>query len=187
MYERIYDYWKREKDQPNLQSIDKDFYDAIAKYIAELRERLKKTDEGLVNVKLARTELEKAERLTQELLRMRLRKILEIVEVDAKSETVSRAVNEIEKAILEKAIEVSKQYRSVTQRILEFERDTLPQEMETGKSSPVLIRFLIEMPSIIGADLKPYGPFKVEDVATLPLENAESLIRGKAAIRIAWE
>jgi len=187
MYERIYEYWKREKDQANLQSVDKNFYDGVAKYIAELRERLKKTDEKLVNMKLARAELERVERLSQELLRMRLRKILQITESDAESGTVSSAVNEVEKTILEKVLEISKQYRSIIQKIFEFDRGRPPLEMETGKPSLVLIRFLTEIPSIVGVDLKPYGPFKVEDVATLPFENAESLIRGKAALRIGWE
>ena len=32
-------------------------------------------------------------------------------------------------------------------------------------------------------DLRLYGSFKPEDVATLPLENAEALVKGKAPLR----
>jgi DNA replication factor GINS len=45
----------------------------------------------------------------------------------------------------------------------------------------ILVRFLQAIPAIIGPDMKAYGPFKEEDVASLPAENAEILItRGVA-------
>jgi len=40
------------------------------------------------------------------------------------------------------------------------------------------------MPSIIGVDLKTHGPFLKEDIAVLPYENAESLIRQGTAVEI---
>jgi len=40
------------------------------------------------------------------------------------------------------------------------------------------------MPSIIGVDLKTHGPFLKEDIAVLPYENAESLIRRGTAVEI---
>jgi DNA replication initiation complex subunit (GINS family) len=39
------------------------------------------------------------------------------------------------------------------------------------------LRFLKEVPAIIGADMKTYGPFKVEDIAALPIENTKILIK----------
>jgi DNA replication factor GINS len=39
------------------------------------------------------------------------------------------------------------------------------------------IRFLRAVPAIIGIDMKTYGPFKAEDLASMPVENAENLIR----------
>jgi DNA replication factor GINS len=44
------------------------------------------------------------------------------------------------------------------------------------KTKTVVLRFLQEVDEILGADLKKYGPFKPEDVATLPYENAQALI-----------
>jgi len=48
----------------------------------------------------------------------------------------------------------------------------------------VLIRFVKEVPSIIGVDLKAHGPFLKEDIASLPWENGESLIRQGAAVEV---
>ena len=47
-----------------------------------------------------------------------------------------------------------------------------------------VLRFLKDVPAIIGADMKTYGPFKVEDVASLPIENAKVLIKQGLAEKV---
>jgi len=54
----------------------------------------------------------------------------------------------------------------------------------TKKRERILVRFMTKIPLIVGVDMKNYGPFEPEDIATLPRENAEALIRQKAAIEI---
>ncbi len=44
------------------------------------------------------------------------------------------------------------------------------------RSELEVVRFLSDFPAIIGVDLRTYGPFKSEDIATLPAENASALI-----------
>jgi DNA replication initiation complex subunit (GINS family) len=41
----------------------------------------------------------------------------------------------------------------------------------------VVLRFVKPVPAVIGADMKTYGPFLVEDVASLPVENAKILVK----------
>ena len=48
----------------------------------------------------------------------------------------------------------------------------------------VEIRFLKDVPTIVGADMKTYGPFKEEDVASLPAENAEVLIKRGVVVEV---
>jgi len=43
------------------------------------------------------------------------------------------------------------------------------------------------MDQIMGADLEKYGPFKTEDIATIPYENAQALIAKKIAKKIRLE
>jgi DNA replication factor GINS len=43
---------------------------------------------------------------------------------------------------------------------------------------------LKEIPAIIGADMKTYGPFKTEDVASLPAENARILAKQNLAEKV---
>jgi DNA replication factor GINS len=43
------------------------------------------------------------------------------------------------------------------------------------------LRFLVHVPAIIGADMKSYGPFQSEDVASVPLDNARILVKQRLA------
>src|SRR5207245_9077497 len=69
-----------------------------------------------------------------------------------------------------------------------FKEDTVqgiePSNYPETKKDKLLLRFVKDMPSIIGEDLKTHGPFLKEDIAVLPYENAESLIRQSTAIEI---
>jgi len=58
------------------------------------------------------------------------------------------------------------------------EKKAEAKPVEPSKPSElVLVRFLQDVPPIVGVDLKTYGPFRKEDVANLPKENAEALIK----------
>jgi DNA replication initiation complex subunit (GINS family) len=46
------------------------------------------------------------------------------------------------------------------------------------------LRFAKSTPTIIGLDMKTYGPFMVEDVASLPVENAKILIKQGLAVLV---
>ena len=184
MYERIYDYWKREKYESSLQPIDKDFYKNLANYLWQLRESLRKTDEKTAKAKLAIDELKRAENLFKELLQTRLRKILRITESETGSEMISQAATEEEKVIFENAVRISKQYESILQMMLAEEDRSTSSTILPELRRVVAVRFLVEIPAIVGVDLRPYGPFKPEDVATLPLENAEALVKGRAAVKV---
>jgi DNA replication factor GINS len=48
----------------------------------------------------------------------------------------------------------------------------------------MIVRFLQDIPSIVGSNTKIYGPFKAEDIATLPIDNAESLIKRGIALKV---
>ena len=43
------------------------------------------------------------------------------------------------------------------------------------------------MDQIVGVDLEKYGPFKAEDIATIPYENAQALMTKKIVTKVRWE
>ncbi|TRO53912.1 hypothetical protein E2P71_05390 [Candidatus Bathyarchaeota archaeon] len=48
---------------------------------------------------------------------------------------------------------------------------------QTADQELTVVRFLQPLPAIMGVDMKAYGPFKPEDVASIPKQNAVNLIR----------
>jgi len=58
---------------------------------------------------------------------------------------------------------------------------------EKHKTKSITVRFLKEMDQIVGADLEKYGPFRSEDVATIPFENAQALIAKNIVMKIRIE
>jgi len=55
------------------------------------------------------------------------------------------------------------------------------------KTKPITVRFVKEFDEIVGVDLEKYGPFKPEDIATIPNENAQALISNGVALKIRIE
>jgi DNA replication initiation complex subunit (GINS family) len=61
--------------------------------------------------------------------------------------------------------------------------------VKTENASPIVskrstIRFLKSIPAIMGADMKSYGPFIAEDVASLPPQNAQILVKQGLAVLV---
>jgi DNA replication initiation complex subunit (GINS family) len=60
--------------------------------------------------------------------------------------------------------------------------ETKPELVQLHKRST--IRFLKSIPAIMGADMKSYGPFVAEDVASLPPQNAQILVKQGLAVMV---
>jgi DNA replication factor GINS len=52
------------------------------------------------------------------------------------------------------------------------------------RTKQIVVRFLKPMEQFIGVDMNKYGPFQVEDVASLPFENARSMIETGVAVQV---
>ena len=72
-------------------------------------------------------------------------------------------------------------YQSFAENILRGNVLKMGVEREHKRAA---LRFLGDVPAIIGADIKTYGPFEVEDVASLPIENANVLVKQGLAEKI---
>ena len=58
------------------------------------------------------------------------------------------------------------------------------KQVEEKDSELVLVRFLQPLPAIMGIDMKAYGPFQPEELATIPRQNAENLIKRGIAKKV---
>jgi len=178
MYEELYEVWLKEKENAEIQKLTEDFYVKVADYVKKLQEEKRMLDEKSVRAKILRRKTANVEAMVRELLRLRLEKIVrKALEGEKVSDNI--LVREEHRWNREMASLVEK-FQFFSDKIL---RGKLVKALEE-KPKTIVVRFLKDVPAIIGADMKTYGPFMAEDVATLPFENGKALIEQGVAVKV---
>ena len=179
MYNELYDIWKQELESLDLGRLPPDFYSGIADYLRKIKEESRMLDKKTANASLLKIEMRNVKRMLRELIRTRYKKLIRKM---AKGEKVSLDVLTVEEQkIYMGASPLTEAYQSFAENLLRGK--VLKMGVGRGHKRAVL-RFLKDVPTIIGADMKTYGPFKVEDVASLPVENAKILAKQGLAERV---
>ena len=167
----------RETENDSLLEIKPNFYRSLSDFIGNLR---KQEFDGVEN-KIKDTMIEMATELTSLLIHIRLEKISNSDDFD-----ISHLLDE-EKFILDSQEEQNERTEMVLSATISGKSKFLESLAENHKIKTVVIRFLSEVDEIVGADLEKYGPYKTEDIATIPYENAQALIAKNIATKVRWE
>ncbi len=195
MYNELYAAWQRETDDPTLGALPLDFYGKISEYLRHIKEEDKVQDKKSVKMNLLTHESLNVERMLEELLGARYRKIVKIVTKSQKLPVEFLTVEEVR--MCETFADFAKAYHKFTEDLMLGQLSTEPIKVTiktdsntaTATSAPPThkrstIRFLKSIPAIMGADMKSYGPFVAEDVASLPPQNAQILVKQGLAVLV---
>lgn len=181
MYDELYAAWRLEIENGELGSLPSDFYSRIADYLRRIREENKMLDKKSVRTNLLEHEMVNAQKIVRELLSTRYRKLVKMIVAGYKVPVES--LTEEEAKLYAGIIPSAESYEKFLAGIAEGHVLKVNTEATTTSAGPpmihkrVTLRFLKPVPSIIGADMKSYGPFLVEDVASVPMENAKILVK----------
>jgi DNA replication initiation complex subunit (GINS family) len=93
-------------------------------------------------------------------------------------------LTEEEKYILDAEKESERRKNDILLAITKGRPKVLESISKRVRSKYIVIRFLEPMEQFMGVDMKRYGPFRREDVAVLPFENARSLIENNRAMEV---
>ena len=180
MYNELYELWEKEKEnEKTIYRLPKNFYAKITAYIKKMREENRMLDKKTTKSKLLDLEVRNVKIMASELFELRYKKLWKKAFV---RETVTRdALTEEEEKLYTKILPVAEAYHAFCNNIL---RGYLSAIDKGTKQTMMVLRFVQEIPELIGSDLKTYGPFIPEDIATLPPENARILIKQGVAIEI---
>ncbi len=167
MYNDLYKAWKAERTAENPQPLPADFYQRAAGYLKGLEDDSATGDMRTIQGRLLAHEKEMAKRLLEELKETRLNKIVN----SAKDERTigTDGLTEEEKTL---AIQFNETIASFKEG--KGAKAGPPTEQITELS---VVRFVNDVPEIVGVDLKLYGPYKKEDVGSLPNQNAQALVK----------
>ena len=167
----------RETENDSLLEIKPNFYQNLSDFIGNLR----KQEFDDVENKIKDTMIEMVTELTSLLIHIRLEKISHSDDFD-----ISYLLDE-EKFILDSLDEQNERTEMILSATINGKSKFLESLAENHKIKKVVIRFLDNVDEIVGADLEKYGPFKAEDIATIPYENAQALIAKNIATKVRWE
>lgn len=179
MYNELYAIWKRELENNELEKLPPDFYLKVADYLRKLKEESRMLDKRTAKAYLLQKELRNVKRMVNNLIQIRYKKLINKM---AKSEKVSSGFLTVEEEkICKEILPFMEAYNNFTKEIL---RGHVAEVNIEQRHKRIVLRFLKDVPSIIGADMKTYGPFKIEDVASLPIENAKIMIKQGSAEKV---
>jgi len=203
MYDQLYAAWKREIEDPTLGGLAPDFYIKLTEYLAHIKEDKGTIDKKSVKVALLEHEAHNVERMLQELLDIRYKKILKTI-TRLHRAPIELLTNE-EAKIAQSAVCFENSYDQFVKNILEGQQTPITVTITQQANSPLQIlqtqkqeikpqvhviqkrltlRFVKNIPAIMGADMKSYGPFVAEDVASLPALNAQILVKQGLAVLV---
>jgi len=172
LFDELYEAWLQENENPELQKLRDDFYRRLSSYLKSLEAG--EADEKSLKGRLKARELEWAKKLALDLLKLRFEKILRF------------SLGESSKALNATQEEFSfyNRLKEASKAAEEFFEEVISGRLGEPEEKLVLVRFLKDAPALVDSNLKSYGPFKAEDVAYLPRELAEGLIRHNIAKRV---
>ena len=178
MYETLYEAWLKEKEHAELQELPSEFYIKVANYIGRIRQEGRMLDQKSTKGRLISRESANAGKLVKELVELRLKKIIEST---ASKKDVEETMAKEEETVISPMRTSIEDYQSLLEDVL---RGKATFKKMSQRSEKELLRFTEEVPAIVGADLRTYGPFSIEDIATLPAQNAKVLAERGVATKI---
>ncbi|MCL1978522.1 MAG: hypothetical protein FWG55_10570 [Candidatus Bathyarchaeota archaeon] len=176
MYDELYQAWKHEVTEPTLGTLPRDFYEHITRYLRKIKEENSLMDNKTLKTTLLEKEAANVKRMLGELLWARYKKIVKFTTQTQKLSTELLAFEEAQ--IFESFVPFTEAYQKFAKSLLQGQ--TRQSNQEPHKR--VTLRFSKDIPQIMGADMKSYGPFIVEDIASLPVQNAKIFVKQGLAV-----
>jgi DNA replication factor GINS len=172
VYDELYAAWQRELESTTLGSLSSDFYVRIGDYLRRIKEESRMLDKKTVKASLLEHELQNVKRMLQELVQARYKKMIRIISDGQKAPSDLLTVEEAK--MCAGFLPFTEAYQRFAKSLLQGQVSKVDAERVHKR---VALRFVKAVPAVIGADMNIYGPFKVEDVASLPVENAKILVK----------
>lgn len=178
--EMAYNILLKEYQISSLQEISYDTYQRLAITIGNLKAK----EYDLLEKRIVQKIIENLSIISNLLLQIRIEKILK-GNINSNLEIGYSKMTDEEKFIIDGEIQSKRKRKEIMTLITNGQPKILEKITDTIKQKKLLIMFIKPMEQFVGVDMYKYGPFKVEDVANLPFENALSLVNNKIATEIA--
>jgi DNA replication factor GINS len=174
----VYKMLEKEIETPTLQSLEPDTFQKIAEALGSLKGHAYEGIEAKVRDKMVEM------LATSSCLMIETRQS----KMSSGDEPLDYSkLTDEEKYILDSKRESNKRIDEVIAALIKGRPKVLESISARMRSKQIVVRFLKPIEAFVGIDMNKYGPYEQEDVATLPFENARSIIDGGGAIEACIE
>ena len=160
----------------DIQELENEFFRNLSTIIG----KLKNEEYDGIEKKAKNQIISTVTNLTELLINKRLEKI-------SNSTKSYGILTDEEKFVIDSNDEMNERKDMIISGIINGKSKFLETTSTKHKIKPVTVRFVKEFAEIVGVDLEKYGPFKPEDIATIPNENAQALISNGVALKVRIE
>lgn len=181
-YEAIYDILRRERSRQELQKLDQTFYKEVSSYIKDKEDVLesqKQKSSIFAQKEIEKTEkqLENIKKIIKELYEKRELKITQLAISFARARNMQEVPELLpeEKIMFNNVVKILKDSRENSLNEVLYNKPKVIKTVQETK----LVRFIQAVPKFVTEDLKEYGPFEEEYIASLPNKVADLLIKNE--------
>ncbi|MEM0057261.1 MAG: hypothetical protein QXG58_00915 [Candidatus Bathyarchaeia archaeon] len=175
MYNDLLEIWKNELKNNQLSELPENFAQKIAEYLKGIAEENKMLDKRTLKANLLKIEERNVKRILGDLMKLRCSKLIK----NAKKGLKVQGLLPTEEDVYLKLSSSLEAYQAFAKELLQGRSGKVKSARKF-----VVLRILRDIPEIIGSDMKVYGPFKVEDIAVLPQDNAKVLVKQGLALEV---
>jgi DNA replication initiation complex subunit (GINS family) len=156
MYSEVFGVWKQEWENSEVTKLPDGFFDRAKEYLNRLDEEIKSRVGNGFKLVLLKSEYANVLAMIDDLKVLRRKKIAKLWSEGKKFDATTLTPEE------------STALTNIS--------TSPPKPEATAEAKLAVVRFLKDVPELVGSDLKYYGPFKPNDVGNLPVELATPLV-----------
>ena len=179
MSETTLDSLRRRLDSEVLSStltpLPSDFYAKLSSYSQKLK-RSTTSGASEMSVRLAATQAKMIESMVAQLLRLRTRKAMQ-------QNALLQLLPE-ERYVCSAEQKFQKRFETLVEAVVAGQPSFVEFAHLSESRRSVTVRFVKHVNELVGLDMKRYGPFEADDVASIPAASADILISGGDAVEI---
>ncbi len=179
MPETTLEYLKRrldsESQSASLLPLPNDFYSKLSSYTQKLK-RSAGAGASEVSVRLIATQARMIESMVRQLLKIRTRKAMQ-------QSALLQLLPE-ERYVCSAEQKFQKRFETLVQAVSSGQPSFVEFAHHSESQRSVTVRFVKHVSELVGLDMRRYGPFEADDVASIPAASADILIAGGEAVEV---
>lgn len=175
MLESLKKYLDAEEQSEKLQTLPGDVYSSIATYAQIL-----KRSSGSGNSELANRLISKQSTMLGSMVR-------KLLEVRSRKATAQKVVSQLlpeERYICSLAESYNLHLAAFIEAVTNGQPSAVELARKNELSRSTTVRFLKHVDELVGLDLRRYGPFEPEDLASIPAANADLFVANGEAVEV---